>query len=69
LVISPSALVFEVAVRGRAARMHDALGNALVVEVRDLLAQDEVFEQRRPAQPPALSEFWLSRDRARPGWS
>ena len=25
-------------------------GNALVVEVRDLLAQDEVFEQRRPAE-------------------
>jgi hypothetical protein len=31
------------------ARVHDALGDALVVEVRDLLAQDEVFEQRRPA--------------------
>ena len=31
--------------------MHDALGDALVVEVGDLLAQDEVFEQRRPAQP------------------
>ena len=30
--------------------MHDALGDALVIEVRDLLAQDEVFEQRRPAQ-------------------
>ena len=31
--------------------MHDALGDALVVEVRDLLAQDEVFEQRGAAQP------------------
>ena len=31
--------------------MHDALGDALVVEVRDLLAQDEVLEQRRAAQP------------------
>ena len=30
--------------------MHDALGNALVVEVGDLLAKDEVLEQRRPAQ-------------------
>ena len=30
--------------------MHDALGNALVIEVRDLLAQDEIFEQRGPAQ-------------------
>jgi hypothetical protein len=39
----------EVAVRRRAARMHHPLGNALVVEVRDLLAQDEIFEQRGPA--------------------
>ena len=31
--------------------MHDPLGDTLVVEVRDLLAQDEVFEQRRPAKP------------------
>ena len=31
--------------------MHDALGNALVIEVRDLLAEDEIFEQRGPAQP------------------
>ena len=30
--------------------MDDALGDALVVEVRDLLAEDEVLEQRRPAQ-------------------
>ena len=28
--------------------MHHALGNALVVEVGDLLAQDEVFQQRWP---------------------
>jgi hypothetical protein len=33
-----------------AARVHDALGNAFMVEVRDFLAQDEVFEQRRAAQ-------------------
>lgn len=39
----------EVAVRSATARMHDALGNALVIEVGDLLAQDEVFQQRRPA--------------------
>ena len=31
--------------------MHDPLGNALVVEVRDLLAEDEVLEQGRAAQP------------------
>jgi len=30
--------------------MHDAFGNALVVEVGDLLSQDEIFEQRGPAQ-------------------
>ena len=30
--------------------MDDALGDALVVEVGDLLAQDEVFEQRRAAR-------------------
>ena len=30
--------------------MYDALRNALVIEVRDLFAQDEVFEQRRTAQ-------------------
>jgi hypothetical protein len=30
---------------------HDALGHALMVKVRVLLAKDEVFEQRRPAQP------------------
>ena len=29
--------------------MDDALGDALVIEVEDLLAQDEVFQQRRPA--------------------
>ena len=44
-------VTLEIAMRAGSARMHDALGNALVVEVRDLLAQDEVFEQRRPAQP------------------
>ena len=43
----------EVAVRAGAASVDHALGNALVVEVRDLLAQDEVFEQRRPAQAQA----------------
>ena len=30
--------------------MHDALGDALVIEVGDLLAEDEVFEQRRTAR-------------------
>ena len=30
--------------------MDDALGDALVIEVRDLFAQDEIFEQRRAAR-------------------
>ena len=29
--------------------MNHALGDALVIEVRDLLAHQDVFEQRRPA--------------------
>ena len=40
----------EEAVRAAAARVHDALGNALVVEVHHLLAQDEVFQQRWAAR-------------------
>src|SRR5690606_3795839 len=31
--------------------VHDALGNALMVEVGDLLAENEVLEQRRSADP------------------
>ncbi len=38
----------EHAVRRGTAGMHDALGNALMVEVGDLLAHDEIFEQRGP---------------------
>jgi hypothetical protein len=33
--------------------MHDTLGDPLVIEVRDLLAHDEVFEQRRAARAGA----------------
>ena len=29
--------------------MDDALGNAFVIEMRDLFAQDEIFQQRRAA--------------------
>jgi hypothetical protein len=47
--------------------MHDALGNALVVEVHDLLAQDEVLQQCRAALGSGRSEFWLSAP-GRPGW-
>jgi hypothetical protein len=34
-------------------RVHDALGNALMVEVGDLLAQDEVFQHDMAAVAPA----------------
>jgi hypothetical protein len=40
----------EETVGRRPARVDDALGNALVVEVRDLFAEDEVLEQRRTAK-------------------
>ena len=42
-------VVLEVPVGAVAAGVHDALGDALVVEVEDLLAEVEVLEQRRPA--------------------
>ncbi len=40
----------EMAVRAIAARMNDALGDALMVEVEDLLAEMEILEQRRAAR-------------------
>ena len=43
------AVGLEDAVRGRAAGVHDALRDALVVEVGDLLPQVEVLQQRRTA--------------------
>ena len=49
----------EVAVGAEAAGVHDALGDALVVEVEDLLAEVEVLEQRGPASP-TVSVFWSS---------
>ena len=42
-------VVLEVAVGAVAARVDDPLGDALVVEVEDLLAEVEVFQQRRAA--------------------
>ena len=49
----------EVAVGTEAAGVDDPLGDALVVEVEDLLAEMEVLEQRRSASA-ALSVFWSS---------
>src|SRR5690606_28810696 len=40
----------EIAVRAIAACMNDALGDALMVEVEDLLAEMEILEQRRAAR-------------------
>ncbi|MNZ76266.1 hypothetical protein D3C78_947670 [compost metagenome] len=37
----------EVTMGAAATGMHDALGNTLMVKVRDLLTHDEVFQQRR----------------------
>ena len=53
---------FEIAVRRRSARMDDALGNALVVEVVDLLAIDFVFQQHR-ATRARLQLVLIVRDR------
>ena len=52
----------EIAVRTGAAGVDDPLGNALVVEVADLLAQHEVFEQGRPAGV-GLQRILVVRDR------
>ncbi|MNH38097.1 hypothetical protein D3C79_990800 [compost metagenome] len=45
------AVALEVAVGTGTSGVDDTLGNALVVEVGDLLAHDEVFKQRRPTRP------------------
>ena len=49
----------EVAVRARALRVHDALGDALAVEVAELLEQVDVLHEQR-ARGPAVVEFWSS---------
>ena len=43
----------EHAVRAIAARVDDAFGDTLVIEVENLFAQDEVFQQRRAARAGA----------------
>ncbi len=50
-VFAQLAGALEEAVCRRAAGMNDALGDALMIEVCDLLAKDEILEQGRPAQP------------------
>ena len=53
----------EKAVCTVAARMHHPLGDALMVEVEDLLAEVEVFQERRAARPD-LQRVLVVRHRA-----
>src|SRR4030095_126351 len=54
-------VALEKTMRAGTAGVDDALGDTLVVEVRDLLAQDEVFEERRAAQA-GLQRILVVRD-------
>ena len=54
----------EVAMRAGTARMHHALGDAFMVEMGELLAQDEILQQCRPAQT-RLETVLVVRDRHR----
>jgi len=38
-------IAFKVAMRPRPARVHDALGDALMIEMRNLFAKNEIFQQ------------------------
>ena len=51
--VGQRSVILEIAVRAVAAGMHDPLGNALVVEMEDLLAEMEIFERGRPAPADA----------------
>ena len=53
-------LALERSVRAEAAGMDHPLGNALVVEVEDLLAQDLKSSSRVGPRSPAFRLFWLS---------
>src|SRR5450830_1583674 len=43
-------VAFEVTVGGRSARMHDTLGDTLMVEMRELFTQNKIFHQGGAAQ-------------------
>ena len=49
-VLRQRLVALEESVRTGAPGMDDALGNPLMVEMRDFFAQHEIFQQRRPAQ-------------------
>ena len=55
-----SPVIGQRAVGAPALGVHDALGNALAVLVRELLEQLVVLQQQRARAAPAVSEFWLS---------
>ncbi len=55
-------VVFEEAMRAVAAGMDDALGNALMVEMEDLLAEMKILDQGRPARTD-LERILVIRDR------
>jgi hypothetical protein len=41
---------FEKSMNPRGSRVNDALGNTLVVKMRDFFAEDEIFEECRTAR-------------------
>ena len=43
-------VVLEIAMRAEAARMHYPLGNAFMIEMKNLLAKMEIFQRGRPAR-------------------
>ena len=55
-------VILEVAVCAESSRVDHALRNSFVVEVEDLLAKMEIFEQCRPARPYAKG-ILIIRDR------
>ena len=63
------AVALEDAVRAGAAGVHDPLGDALVVEVGDLLAQVVVLEQSRPARAGLQRVVAVAQPDARLPWS
>ncbi len=50
--------------RAEAARVHDALGNALVIEMEDLLAEVKVFERGRAARADPQGVLIVADDHA-----
>jgi hypothetical protein len=58
-LVADFAVRLEKTVRARAARVDDAFGDALAVEVGDLFEELVVLQRRRP-RLPTVRTFWLS---------